>query len=246
MVNVPGFTFNGRHSSEFGITVLSHPVDVAHEPSYRELQLRNADGTIIQSAKRGPRQHPAINVMIPHEDYSAMISTYRSISAWLNVSLPKVLAFDRDPGVIYYAVIYRKIVAQNFILGEFPIHFYSPDPYAYNETLSEFNGLEVTNNGVPVPSLLEFEAASSGSGLEIGFPGGYRLMLEYSFASGDELVVDTQKRLILINGMDGREANSMFSSSFNDLLIPSGSHAITVYPEALLSVKSIKFREKYL
>lgn len=152
-----GFSFNGRHSSEFGLTVVS-PSGMSQDNMFasfedKAIEVTGKDGsyyfgTIIKTK--------SLSIQLAYDNLTS--ADYRNILNWLNPKTPpKKLIFDERPYKYYIAKVsqqpsftYVPFESEiegrktHIFKGELLITFIANDPYAYCDT-NVLRDIEVWN-----------------------------------------------------------------------------------------------------
>ena len=141
-----GFTFNGRHSSEFGLTVVS-PNGLYQENMFASFE----DKTVDVSGKEGVYY---FGTEIKTKEMSVQLAfdhltseNYRKIKEWLSPKVVAKLIFDERPYKYYWVKISTSPVFSfipfeeeiegkmvHIFKGELSINFIAYDPYGYCDT----------------------------------------------------------------------------------------------------------------
>lgn len=137
-----GFTYRGRHCSEFGVNLLKY---VVHSPELREYEdeVDGLPGTIDYGTDWGKRPIDMIIDIVP-TDVPFKLQQSRILN-WLKPTLPAgILVFDELPDRFYFAKFTGKLgIMQIMKYGEFEFTFKCTDPFAYGperlreETITE-------------------------------------------------------------------------------------------------------------
>ncbi|WP_020615737.1 distal tail protein Dit [Paenibacillus daejeonensis] len=132
MANGYGFTYRGRHCSEFGVNLLSYTV---HTPDIREYedQVDGIAGVIDYGSEWGKRP---IDVKIDIDPNDAQFKVRQSqILTWLKPTLAAgVLIFDDVPDRLYYAKLSGRLTPEQFgKYGVLDFSFKCTDPFAYGQ-----------------------------------------------------------------------------------------------------------------
>lgn len=143
--NAPGFTYGGRHSSEFGLIMLRSPVSVMPPIEPKLIQVPGRAGAYL-----GPVQIRERTIQV---DVALWAGTererremVRAIAAWLDPTKgARELSFDAEPGKAYRAVLAQNVDLQQAVVGLTTLEFIAADPYAYGK--HEQAKLTVTENG---------------------------------------------------------------------------------------------------
>ncbi|MBX6361278.1 MAG: phage tail family protein [Acidobacterium ailaaui] len=129
-----GFTFNGRHSSEFPLIVNSKPRQIAPPISPKLLSIPGRPGAYDYGAEIGTREI-TIGVSIFGDNSSEYRSAIRQIAAWLLPldGKPKQLIFDDEPDKYYLARLSGQTDLDELVtFGSTTLTFLCADPHAYS------------------------------------------------------------------------------------------------------------------
>lgn len=138
-----GLTFNGRHSSEFNLTVVS-PSDRTIDSLFADfedqnLEVNGRDGAYYFGTKIKTKQ---VTVTFAFNELTS--ENKRDIITWLNPKIISKLIFDEAPYKYYYVKLanapsfsfipFEKTegtIKTHIFKGELAINFISMDPYSY-------------------------------------------------------------------------------------------------------------------
>lgn len=146
--NAPGFTYDGRHSSEFNLIMLRSPISVMPPIEPKLIQVPGRAGAYL-----GPVQ---IRERIIQVEVALWAGTERdrremarAIAAWLDpTNGARDLSFDTEPGRFYRAILAGGIDLEQSVIGRTTLEFVATDPYAYGEL--EQAQFMITENGQSV------------------------------------------------------------------------------------------------
>lgn len=140
-----GFTFNGRHSGEFGIIsvrndssmMIEKPIigdaeliEIKHPYDHRPYLYRTS-----RSPLEFTLQLALVNYAGEAVEWSS--STEQDIYAWLLHDSYKELCFDNEPDLVYYVLAIGDIkLYTNNDKGYLQVRFKSNSPYAWNRAIS--------------------------------------------------------------------------------------------------------------
>ena len=100
-----GFTFNGRHSSEFNLKRVSggdrYQETLVPSLSDRTTEIPGGNGTLFYNSTFGNKEFPVINIAFD----SLTETNLRELKQWLSIGEPKELIFDEVPFKKYFAKI---------------------------------------------------------------------------------------------------------------------------------------------
>lgn len=258
-----GFTYRGRHSSEFGVNLLAYTVNT---PDLREYE-DGADGrpgVIDYGSEWGKRE---ITVRIDVTPTSESLKRRQSrIMAWLSPvsSGAGVLIFDEVPDIQYYAKLTGKLGIEQFFrgYGEFTLTFKCADPFAYStisvETINVDSAilvdadisvdaaytfavtgpatLNIDNYGdEPVHPVIEV----SGSFTTLSVTLGGKTLTYSSAMSAQTLVIDYAR-------MTSKKAGVSVAVSGSYGEIAAGFTPVTIGGSGISVAVTFKFRTKYI
>ena len=164
----------------------------------------------------------------------------RALVAILITDGPKVLKF-KDDTIQYNAILTGGTdVDEIHARGGGKLTFLCPDPHKYaTADTMVVDPVSITLDGHPTPCLMEFTLNETASYIQVNIGTGY-IKLTQSFASGDVVVIDTDKRTAVLNGVvDIRSKKDILSSW---VLAQTG--AVSVFP--LTSDLELTYRKRWL
>jgi predicted phage tail component-like protein len=207
MIILYGLTFNGRHSSEFGLVMFSRNRPILPEPKLVAEDIPGMDGEYDFSAanpdgevKYKPRMID-IDFTLKEREPRKLRVRANQIAAWLACG-EQILIFDDEPDKFYLAMVANKLDLDNQILSikKFTVHFKCrPIKYGINfegnnvwdtfnfeedalqETELDVNGtkaLKIINMGRTVRPTINVDAP-----MDITFGG-----VTYSLIPGDNII----------------------------------------------------------
>jgi len=127
---VYGFTYRGRHSSEFGVNLLTYKIN---SPELREFEddVAGRPGVVDYGTEFGKREiEIKIDIVPTDEDFKLQQSR---IYNWLKPTLAAgILVFDEIPDRFYFAKFTGKLGLEQFgRYGTFDLTMKCTDPFAY-------------------------------------------------------------------------------------------------------------------
>lgn len=223
-------TFNGRQSSDpaLGIKIF-HRVYRQILPGTRDrlLAIPGRDG--IYDGGRDLEQ-----LIIPCEfvlqttSPAELRQRARAVAAWLNVREAKELIFSDEPELRYMARPTGPVDIEQIIgIGIVKMSFLVPAGYAEAITATTVNGSSGNYPGtLPAPTIITLTAAA-GDGLTVtqdqySAPKPFIRLLDQEFVGGETVIIDTEKRLVTVNGADARPGVDIDSDFENFKLLPGG------------------------
>lgn len=127
-----GFTFNGKHSSDFGLAVKS--LDRSLLPSLRksEITVSGRHGTYDFEQNTYENRIISVDCAIKAGSIHELRQKARRIAGWLKDK--GELRFDDEPDKYYIGRVYSRVPFENlFVLGRFTLNF-ECEPFAYSST----------------------------------------------------------------------------------------------------------------
>ncbi len=184
--------------------------------------------------------------------HGATVETYRgyvrSIAEWLSVGLAQLI-FEDEPSVYYMARPVGSVEdEQTLLLGRGKITFVVPSGYAEAVTTVTATAFPAENAGtLPCHGIVTVTMAQAADDIKITLAetGEYILLIKdavrwpVSLEIGDEIVIDTDKRLVTVQANDARAGVSYLSDWFK---IPTGDFSITTNK---LADVEVTYRELY-
>ena len=158
-----GFTFNGTHSSAYGIYMRSKNRQLlpASDDQYKEIP--GMDGSHLMPGSLKDR-YIDIDCRVLETSLLVLRQKARQIAAWLYTPARAKLVFDDEPGVFYWAKLINQVdLQQTFALGEFTLqlrclpHAYAVSPAIVEQDVSDGETITLTNTGVNTPMLIEVQ-----------------------------------------------------------------------------------------
>lgn len=146
-----GFTFDGKHSSEFLLLVNKKNIPLTPPIENRLQEISGFDGAWDYGVSYSPRPIE-IDCTILAETKEELKTNLRKLAGLLNPRRgAKPLIFDDDPNVQYFARLSNQIPLEQFgALGTFTLQFTCPDPFTYavNLRVGNFaNDITIKHNG---------------------------------------------------------------------------------------------------
>ncbi len=246
-------TFNGRSSGDpaFGIMFISRiirPVLTANRTRYQEIAGR--DGVYDQGRDRDAT---VIRVSFPVRwtDAADLEAKSDAIAAWLDTATVRELIFSDRPGRCYMArrdgpvEIIPQAPGIKKALCE--VEFTVPSGFAEAiEQTTIFTASGTYSGTLPAPMIITL-TASAGDTLTItqgqySSPAPFIRLLDQEFAGGEVVIIDTEKRLVTVDGEDARADVDIDSDFENFVLLPG---AFSVGAEGGVA-ESIVYRERFI
>lgn len=207
-----GITFNGRHSSQIsGITdVIRYGFPLLPEMENKTVKVAGMDGE-TDGGKTSSSRVFEVEFLIDGdtiEDY--FLKTF-DIEQWLNTPTAKQFIFDVLPDRYLMARVTKGIVPERVAgYSRAVVEFTAFNPYfeAINlNTKTIVQGTKYTYDGskeTPVDFTVTVTAASPTFRLTHSESGKF-ILINKAVAAGDVVHIDTDSRIITINGVDVRE-----------------------------------------
>ena len=167
MIILYGLTFNGRHSSEFGLVMFSRNRPILPEPKIVAEDLPGMDGEYDFSAanpdgevKYKPRMQD-IDFTLKERNPTRLRVKANQIAAWLSCG-EQILIFDDEPDKFYLAMVANKLDLDNQILSikKFTVHF-KCRPMKYGVNIEGSDIWDTFNFEEDVVQEVEFDVAGS-------------------------------------------------------------------------------------
>jgi predicted phage tail component-like protein len=224
-----GITFNGVHSSIFGLGAkVTRPLTPGNNDKYVDIPGRS--GSILFPGKLQDRLISVEFGFMPG-NRAVFREKVWEISAWLNTEERKILIIDDDPGKSYVGKVEDKIdLEQAYRLGKFAATFRC-EPFAYGaEVTSNFvnDSITATNVGTcPTPAVIDATFTAAATEFKVALGTEY-IRIGHSFTIGDTLQIDTGTGSALINGSRAMDDLDWQNSRF--FALASGENALAITP----------------
>lgn len=187
-------------------------------PVEREYQdIRSRPGVYMRS-KRIVKQRTFSIPVVLHDmemDYNKL---KEDLATWLIHDEAKPLIFDDEPNRIYFAVIDGSFSPDDIVtFGKGTLTFVCPSPYKYGfEDTIPIGDYPIINDGnVKTPPILTMKITSPSSTYSLNNGAGKNIKLTYPFKTNDIVVVDMDKRKIIINGSLQMQTLDLYSEFFD-------------------------------
>lgn len=247
-------TFNGQTSisPKFGILSWTKIVRPAlPDTRDRLLTVPGRGGVWDMGHDRAELTIPC-EFVVKADSHELLQQRIRAIAAWLGIDGVRELTFSDEPGIRYMArpaglvtadkVAGTKVCAcrANFLV-----------PFGYAESISPtiITGSSGSYSGtLPAPMVITLTAAATpGDSLTItqgqySSPAPFIRLLDQGFEGGEVVIIDTEKRLVTVDGADARPDVDIDSDFENFVLLPG---AFVISAEGGV-VESIVYRERYI
>lgn len=134
-----GFTFGGRHCSEFGVTMRSKDRPILPELRHNDMEIPGRDGVLDLGHNTYAVRIIEIACFVTSENLPSFRQRLREIAKWL--STKSLLSFDDEPDKTYYGRIYSAVSLEQILAnGSFTLIF-ECDPMAQGKTVVEYVGM---------------------------------------------------------------------------------------------------------
>lgn len=240
-----GFSFNGRHCSEYGVGVKNKNRQLLPAANDRYVEIPGRHGSYHFS---GELQDRAIELECAFINNSRqdLREKARQIAAWLYTSERAVLSFDDEPDKYYLAKLDDAIdPEQLFVLATFTLTFRC-EPLAYGtEVQVDFVSDQaiVTNPGT-FEALPVFNATFTATASEWKVTLGTKYVrVVRNFVAGDTLEVNCATGVILVNG--ARDLASLDWQNSEFFALSPGQSALAITPAAVCTA-TVKFNPRWL
>ena len=240
-----GVNFNGQHSGDFGIIMLSRNRVLlpAVQDEYKEIPGR--DGSHLFP---GTLQDRIIEIecTIPEATLPALRAKARQVAAWLHTADRAQLSFDDEPERFYWAKLANQVdLAQTIAMGRFTLLFRCL-PLAYGAEVTEnfISDLAAIDNIGTYDALPVFEATFTETAAEWKVTYGTKyIRVVRAFAIGDVLTVNCETGAVLVNGVRALSNLDWQNSQFFSL--PPGASGLEITP-SLVCTASLMFKPRWL
>lgn len=239
-----GVTFNGVHSSTFGLGAkVKRPLLPGNSDNY--ISPPGRAGSILYPGKPKDRFIPVDFGFMPGSKALFRAKVWE-IAAWLYTDEREVLTIDDEPGKYYIGKIEDQIdLEQAFVLGKFSVVFRC-EPFAYGEqATSTFVGdaATVTNAGTrPTPAIIEATFTGAASEFKVLLGTEYVRVVD-SFVLNDTLKIDTGTGAVLINGSRAMDKLDWQNSIFFELA--TGNNTLSITPSGICAA-TVKYTPRWL
>lgn len=240
-----GFTFNGQHSSTFGVAIKSKNRQLLPAVNDRYIEIPGRHGGFHFP---GELQDRIIELECAFTGTSRqdLREKARQIAAWLYTAERAILSFDDEPGRYYMAKLDGAIdPEQLFVLATFTLTFRC-EPLAYGaEVQADFvsDQATITNPGT-FEALPIFNATFTAIASEWKVTLGTKYVrVVHSFQIGDTLEVNCATGAVLINGARAMDKLDWQNSEF--FTLPPGTNTLEITP-ATVCTATVRFNPRWL
>jgi len=240
-----GFSFNGRHCSEFGLAVKNRNRQLLPAVNDRYLEIPDRHGSYHFP---GELQDRIIELECAFMGVSRenLREKARQIAAWLYTKERTILSFDDDPDRYYLAKLDGAIDPEQLsVLATFSLVFRC-EPLAYGAEIQEnfiSDAATITNPGT-FEALPIFNATFTAIASEWKVTLGTKYVrVVHAFQIGDTLEVNCATGAVLINGVRAIDKLDWQNSEF--FALPPGESTMTITPAAVCTA-TVKFNPRWL
>lgn len=126
---IRGITFNGRHSRDFHLAILSSKRPILPETKDEYIDIPAGNGSILIADSSAQDVVVSIDFLIKPPDQANMYQLARNIGQWLWTTNRMPLVFDDDPSYSYQAKVTGEITLEKIIdFGKFTVDFRCKPP----------------------------------------------------------------------------------------------------------------------
>lgn len=240
-----GFTFNGQHSSTFGVAIKSKNRQLLPAVNDRYIEIPGRHGGFHFPGELQDRiiELECAFIGTSRQD---LREKARQIAAWLHTVERAVLSFDDEPDKYYLAKVDNAIdPSQMFVLATFNLNFRC-EPFAYGpEVQADFvNDQATVINPGTFEALPVFEATFMVEASEWKVVLGIKYArVVHNFQTGDTLEIDCATGAVLING--GRALDKLDWQNSEFFALPPGQNTMAITP-AGVCISSVAFKPRWL
>ena len=239
-----GITFNGIHSSTFGLGAkVLRPLLPNVNDNYIDIPGRA--GSILYPGKPADRLIPVEFGFMPATKALFRAKVWE-ISDWLYTEERKALVIDDEPDKHYIGKIEGEIdLEQAFVLGKFTAVFRC-EPFAYgSEVTASFaaDAISIDYPGTYAAAPIFAADFTTASDIWRVAKGIDYVRVNHGFRPGDKLLVNLQSGLISINGIRAMNKLDWQNSHFFSLL--PGANYLNITPAGVCTT-TIKYTPAWL
>ena len=240
-----GFTFNGQHSSTFGVAIKSKNRQLLPAVNDRYIEIPGRHGSFHFPGELQDRiiELECTFIGTSRQD---LREKARQIAAWLYTVERAVLSFDDEPDKYYLAKVDNAIdLSQMFVLATFNLNFRC-EPFAYGEEVKESfvgDAVTVTNSGTAeTPPIFTATFTAAANEWKVTLGSKYVRVVR-DFQVGDILEVNCATGAVLVNGMRSMFFLDWQNSEF--FTLAPGNNDLTVLPAGVCATE-IKWSPRWL
>lgn len=223
-----GFSFNGRHCSEFGIVMQSRNRQLIPEKTDEYVLPLGKDGSVLFPGGFADR-YIELGCIVIEKNLTDMRSKTREIAAWLHTVSRGKLEFDDEPGIYYCGKISEVVdLNETRTTNSFNLVFRcEPLVYGAEQVVNFINDTVTVNNIGTYKTFPVFDLDFMTTSSEIKISKGTDyIRVVHAFKAGDKLHVADGK--VLINGVRALEKLDWQNSRFLDLTV--GENVLNITP----------------
>lgn len=235
-------TFNGLSSDHqgLGIDYITHITGryMLTETTDHLQAIPGMDGVVDHGRDRRPREI-TVTMIMKDADYDVKLERALKIAAWLDTATVKELKFSDDPNRRFWARRKGAVDPERLaILGRITVQFVVPGIDIESTHVKTFS----PNNGTQaVPVEITAIVTSPTDYLRVILEQtGQFVLIDQNLSVGDEVVIDTQRRLATVNGIDARPNVHATSRYFK---LPPGEFYVYADPDTV--VLELVYRERW-
>lgn len=246
-----GFSYRGKHSDDFGVTAEKTIRPISAALTAVTEQIPNRKGVYYYRTDKGP-SIIKVSIVLQTDKLSTFRPDIRAITAWLDPDQGVgPLVFDNEPDKTDEAVFYNNSgqqidITQLVLLGRMELQFLVPDGESvgadHTQTFTDAGTIRNGGSAEAYPVFTVTFSATS-STFKITNQDGESINIDYSFSSGNTLVIDCQYEKVTINGEITMSAYDWTSSDFFSFV--PGDNDLTISPTRVSSV-SVDYQERWL
>jgi predicted phage tail component-like protein len=172
----------------------------------------------------------------------------REVAAWLNVRDAKELIFSDEPNLRYMARPTGPVDMEQIVsAGIVNVSFLVPAGYAEAVTATTVTGDSGNYAGtLPTPMIINLSATAGGT-LTVtqgqhSTPMPFIKLVDQAFEGGEDVVIDTEKRLVTVDGVDARPDVDI-ESDFENFVPDPGAFKIGAQGG---TVQNIVYRARFI
>ena len=240
-----GFTYNGQHSSNFGLIMRSRNRALLPAAGDTFKEIPGREGSYLFPGTFQDR-FIQLDCWLREASLIALKAKARQIAAWLRTADWAPLTFDDEPDKYYRAKIADQVdLTQIAGLGRFAVSFRCL-PLAYGTEVTEIfvNDLAVVNNLGTCEALPVFTVTFMAAAGEWTVTLGTKyIRVIHDFEAGDTLEVNCDTGAVLINGF--RALNKLDWQNSQFFSLSPGESIIDLLPTGKC-VASVMFTPRWL
>lgn len=235
-------TFNGKAANEFddirSIMTVVRPVSPGAR--VRMQQIAGRAGILYFGKDREPKVI-SFRIVLRSSSNAELRKSVRDIAAWLDTEDPAPLIFSDEPELKYNAVLVEPIMTEEFAaIGFADVQFLVPSGYAEKIQVKTTGPIDENEGTEKCPCIIDADMNENSSSLKITLDQtGEFVQIDYDLVTNDSIMIDTEKHLTTINGLDARAHVTYASDYFR---LPVGNFNLSA--DANISM-TVEFRELF-